>query len=54
MKRVSKLALSRETLWRMEAGKSGTIVDPANDSCVQSCYLQSCGGGCTISTGQTD
>jgi hypothetical protein len=54
MKRVGKLTLSKETLWQMEAGKSGTIIDDGNDSCVQSCYLQSCGGGCTISTGLKD
>jgi len=54
MKRASKLTLSRETLWRMETGKSGTTIIGGDDSCVQSCYLQSCGGGCTISTGQTD
>jgi hypothetical protein len=53
MKRAGKLTLSKETLWQMEVGKSGTIIG-GNDSCVQSCYLQSCGGGCTISTGQTD
>ena len=54
MKRIGKLTLSKETLWRMETGKSSTIVDDGNDSCVQSCYLVSCGGGCGISTGQTD
>ena len=55
MKRASKLTLSRETLWRMETGKSGTtVIDGGDDSCVQSCYLQSCGGGCTISTGLKD
>jgi len=54
MKRIGKLTLSKETLWRMNAGKSGTEINGGNDSCVDSCYLQSCGGGCTISTGQTD
>jgi hypothetical protein len=54
MKRAGKLTLSKETLWQMEIQKGSAIVDPGNDSCVQSCYLQSCGGGCTISTGQTD
>ena len=52
MKRLGKLTLSKETLWRIDAVKGATIVDPANDSCVQSCYIQSCGGGCTISTGR--
>ena len=54
MKRVGKLTLSKETLWRMEAGKSGTIIDDGNDSCVQSCYLVSCDGGCGISDGATE
>jgi len=55
MKRTAgKLNLSKETLWRLESQKGSTIVDPANDSCIQSCYLQSCEGGCTISAGRTD
>jgi hypothetical protein len=54
MKRVSKLSLSRETLWQMDTQQSSTVIDRGFDSCVQSCYLQSCGGGCTISTGQKD
>ncbi len=54
MKRLGKLTLSKETLWQMDVRQGSTIVDPINESCVQSCYLQSCGGGCTISTGEKD
>ena len=50
MKRVRRLSLSRETLWRLEADKSGTVIG-GNDSCVLSCLDMSCEGGCTISTG---
>ena len=52
MKRPGKLTLSKETLWQMDVRQGSTVVDPVNESCVQSCYLQSCGGGCTISTGR--
>jgi hypothetical protein len=52
MKRARKLSLNRETLTRMDGGISKT--NPGNDSCVDSCYLVSCGGGCTISTGEKD
>ncbi|HEY0511694.1 MAG TPA: hypothetical protein VGH73_07310 [Thermoanaerobaculia bacterium] len=54
MKTVSKLTLSRETLWQMDTQKDSTVINPIDVSCVQSCYFQSCGGGCTISTGQKD
>jgi hypothetical protein len=54
MKRLSKLSLSRETLCQMDLQKDSTVINPVNDSCVQSCYLRSCEGGCTISMGQTD
>jgi hypothetical protein len=53
MKRVGKLTLNKETLWHMATLQDSTIIDPVNESCVQSCYIQSCGGGCTISTGYT-
>ena len=53
MKRARKLSLSKETLARIDGRISGTVVD-GNDSCVDSCYLVSCGGGCTISTGAKD
>jgi hypothetical protein len=52
MKRVGKLTLSKETLWQMDAQQDFTVIDPVNESCVQSCYIQSCGGTCTISTGE--
>jgi hypothetical protein len=52
MKRARKLSLSKETLARIDAGTSKTVV--GNDSCVDSCYLVSCDGGCTISTGAKD
>jgi hypothetical protein len=54
MKKLSKLSLSRETLGHMDMQRDATVINPANDSCVQSCYLQSCGGTCTISTGLKD
>lgn len=54
MKKISKLTLSRETLWQMGAQQGSTVIIGGDDSCVQSCYLVSCEGGCTISTGQTD
>ena len=53
MKRVGKLTLNKETLWQMVSQKDSTVIDPVNESCVQSCYIQSCGGGCGISTGYT-
>jgi hypothetical protein len=49
-KKAAKLTLNKETLMRIAAQRSATVVDPVNQSCVQSCYLQSCGGGCGIST----
>jgi hypothetical protein len=54
MKRAGKLTLSKETLWRMEVQKDSTVIIGGNDSCVQSCYLVSCDGGCGISDGRTD
>jgi hypothetical protein len=54
MKRLSRLTLSKETLWQMDTQKGTTIIGGGNDSCVDSCYLVSCGGGCTISTGEKD
>lgn len=54
MKRARKLSLSRETLARIDSRTPGTVIGDGNDSCVDSCYLVSCGGGCTISTGEKD
>jgi hypothetical protein len=51
MKRARKLSLNRETLSQMDTQKGDTVV-VGFDSCVDSCYLVSCGGGCTISTAQ--
>ena len=47
MKKLSarKLSLTRETLSTL-----GGAYGP-QDSCVQSCFIQSCGGTCGISTG---
>jgi len=45
-----KLKLSRETLRFLEAGRTG-VADP---SCIESCYLVSCDGGCGISEGATN
>jgi hypothetical protein len=41
----SKLHLNRETLQRLEArGRSRVVA--GDDSCVQSCYLNTCGPDC--------
>jgi hypothetical protein len=48
-KKVQKLTLKKETLHAV--GSSGAR---AFDSCIDSCYLVSCGGGCGISTGMGD
>jgi len=44
-KRVKKLHLNRETLRSLGYDLRGF------DSCLDSCYLVSCDGGCGISTG---
>jgi hypothetical protein len=51
-----KLTLSKETLRTLQirnrdADFGGTTPLDPDTSCRDSCYLQSCGGGCTISTG---
>jgi hypothetical protein len=48
-KRV-KLTLNRETLRHLVESRTSS----PNDSCIQSCYLVSCGGGCGISDGATE
>jgi hypothetical protein len=48
-KKSLKLKLSRETLRRLDEGRT---VSP-NQSCAESCYFVSCGGGCGISEGAT-
>jgi hypothetical protein len=53
MKRARKLRLNKETLIRMDSRSNGTVIGGGDDSCADSCYLVSCEGGCTISTGQT-
>ncbi len=45
---IKKLRLNKETLQRL--GGPGRT-DRVFDSCIDSCYLVSCGGGCGISTG---
>jgi hypothetical protein len=45
--RTMKLMLSRETLRHLEESRT----TGPDASCVQSCYLVSCGGDCGISTG---
>jgi len=47
-KRNSKLTLHREMLRLL--GRSGSVGQP-DTSCVDSCYLVSCDGGCGISEG---
>ena len=50
-KKLRKLSLSRETLRRLEGSRAaGTTIQP-DTSCVDSCYLVSCDGGCGISEG---
>jgi hypothetical protein len=46
--KVKKLRLNKETLHSL-GGRSRAV--QGFDSCVDSCYLVSCGGGCDISTG---
>jgi hypothetical protein len=46
--KVKKLRLNKETLHSL-GGRSRA--DQGFDSCIDSCYLVSCGGGCGISTG---
>jgi hypothetical protein len=50
MKAIRKLTLSKETLGRLDVRKRSDDVvrDP---SCIESCYLVSCDGGCGISEG---
>jgi hypothetical protein len=50
MKSAKKLRLNKETLAQIDT--QGTVKG-GFDSCLDSCYLVSCEGGCTISTGQT-
>ena len=53
-KTARKLSLSRETLQRLDV-RGGAGAAAANDSCIQSCYLVSCGDTtCTASTCATD
>lgn len=47
---TKKLILNRETLRRLELRGREAALDP-DTSCVDSCYFQSCGGGCGISEG---
>lgn len=49
-KKRLKLSLSRETLRHLVENRSSS----PNDSCIQSCYLVSCDGGCGISDGATE
>ena len=48
MKPIRKLALNKETLGRLDPRQRDNVRD---FSCVESCYLVSCEGGCGISTG---
>jgi len=54
-KTARKLSLSRETVQRLDVrGGSGAAV-AGDPSCIQSCYLVSCGDTtCTLSTCATD
>lgn len=47
---LSKLSLHRETLRTLEPTGVGVGVER---SCIESCYLVSCDGGCGISEGAT-
>jgi hypothetical protein len=49
---MRKLSLGKETLQRLDVWRrSGDVVSP-DFSCIESCYLVSCDGGCGISEGQ--
>ena len=53
-KTAKKLSLSRETVQRLDV-RGGAGAAAVNDSCIQSCYLVSCGDTtCTASTCATD
>jgi len=50
-KTVRKLSLSRETVQRLDVRGGGGVTIVGNPSCIQSCYLVSCGDTtCTAST----
>jgi hypothetical protein len=49
-KKNTKLTLNKETLRGLGVRAGRGFQDVQFDSCVDSCYIQSCGGGCTIST----
>jgi len=50
MRVIRKLSLNKETLGRLDLRHRDA--DAVRDfSCVESCYLVSCDGGCGISTG---
>ena len=51
MKSAKKLRLNKETLAQIDT--QGSTIKGGFDSCIDSCYLVSCDGGCGISTGQT-
>jgi hypothetical protein len=48
-KATPKLMLNRETLRHLEESR---VISP-DRSCIDSCYLVSCDGGCGISDGAT-
>jgi hypothetical protein len=50
-KTVRKLSLSRETVQRLDVQGGGGVTVVGNPSCIESCYLVSCGDTtCTAST----
>ena len=50
MKKTTKLSVSRETLRNLSARSHNG--GRAEFSCVESCYLVTCGTDCEVSTGQ--
>lgn len=54
MKAIRKLTLNKETLGRLDTRKRSDNIKDPGFSCIESCYLVSCDGGCGISTGLKD
>ena len=52
-KKTRKLSLSKETLRSLDLRSGDAGGGGGDTSCVDSCYLVSCDGGCGISTGAT-
>jgi hypothetical protein len=51
MKPIRKLRLNRETLQRLDERSRSRAIADGDFSCVESCYLVTCGPDCCPSTG---